>query len=138
MKLIQKIESEQIKTDRAEFNVGDSVRVHTRVHEGEKERVQIFAGLVIARKGAGINENFTVRRISYGEGVERTFPKHAPTIEKIEIENRGRVRRKKLYYLRGRTGKDALAVKPAATPTKAGARAKAPVKKASKKAPVKV
>ncbi len=112
MKLIQQIEAEQFKTDRADFGVGDDVRVHTRIKEGDKERVQVFAGLVIARKGRGMNEQFTVRRISYGEGVERSFPRHSNTIDKIEVTSRGRVRRAKLYYLRGRTGKSALTVKP--------------------------
>jgi large subunit ribosomal protein L19 len=109
--LLKKIESEQSKNQFPPFQVGDSVKVHTRVREGEKERTQIFAGLVIAKKGTGTNASFTVRRISYGEGVERVFPLHSPRIEKVEIERQGRVRRAKLYYLRGRVGKDALAVK---------------------------
>jgi|SRR5580658_7017415 large subunit ribosomal protein L19 len=110
MKLIEKIEGEQLKKH-VSFRVGDSVKVHTRVREGDKERTQVFAGVVIARKGRGLNETFTVRRISYGEGVERVFPLSSPRIEKIEIEREGKVRRAKLFYLRGRKGKEALFVK---------------------------
>ena len=109
--LIKKIESEQLKSEMPAFRVGDTVRVHTRVKEGEKERTQVFAGLVIARKGAGLRAQFTVRRISYGEGVERVFPVNSPRIEKVEVEREGKVRRAKLYYLRGVEGKDALFVK---------------------------
>ena len=108
-KLIEKIEAEQFKQT-TPFNVGDSVKDHTRVKEGEKERTQIFAGVVIARKGRGLNSSFTVRRISYGEGVERIFPIHSPRIEKVEVQKPSRVRRAKLYFLRGRTGKESLAV----------------------------
>jgi large subunit ribosomal protein L19 len=110
MKLIEKIEGEQIKKH-VPFRVGDSVKVHTRVREGDKERVQVFAGIVISHKGRGLNESFTVRRISYGEGVERLFPVNSPRIEKIEVEREGQVRRSKLFYLRGRKGKEALFVK---------------------------
>ena len=110
--ILRTIESEQLKKDRKNFNVGDTVRVHTIVKEGDKERVQIFSGIVIARKGSLINETFTVRRISYGEGVERVFPVHSPRIAKIEVEQEGRVRRSKLYYLRDRKGKEAMFVKP--------------------------
>lgn len=113
MTIIDKIEQEQLKKDVAQFNVGDSVKVHCRVVEGGKERIQIFEGLVIARKGAGINASFTVRKISYGEGVERVFPIHTPRIAKIEVTNRGKVRRAKLHYLRTRVGKRALLVKSA-------------------------
>ena len=109
--LIDKINQEQLKKDVASFNVGDSVRVHTIVKEGEKERVQIFTGIVIARKGTLINATFTVRRISYGEGVERVFPLHSPRIDKIVVENKGSVRRSKLNYLRNRKGKSAMAVR---------------------------
>lgn len=109
--LIEKIESEQFKKEITPFRVGDTIKVHTRVKEGEKERVQIFAGLVIAKKGRGLNTQFTVRRISYGEGVERVFPLHSPIIEKIQVEKRGDVRRAKLYYLRGIEGRDAITVK---------------------------
>jgi len=111
--IIQKIEQEQLKAEVADFNVGDSVKVHCRVVEGGKERIQIFAGLVIARKGSGVNASFTVRKISYGEGVERVFPVHTPRIAKIEVTSRGKVRRAKLHYLRDRVGKRALLVKSA-------------------------
>lgn len=116
--LIEKIESEQFKKDLTPFRVGDTIKVHTRVKEGEKERVQVFAGLVIAKKGRGLNAQFTVRRISYGEGVERIFPLHSPIIEKIQVEKQGDVRRAKLYYLRGIEGRDALSVKELKSPTK--------------------
>ena len=110
-RIIDAIEKEQLKSDRTQFAVGDSVRVHTRVVEGDKERIQIFAGIVIGRKGRGLNETFTVRRISYGEGVERVFPLHSPRIAKIEVEKEGRARRAKLNYLRTRKGKEAMAVR---------------------------
>ena len=111
MSIIAKINQEQMKKDVPAFNVGDSVRVHTIVKEGEKERVQIFTGIVIGRKGTLLSATFTVRRISYGEGVERVFPLHSPRIEKIVVEQAGSVRRSKLNYLRDRTGKAAMAVK---------------------------
>lgn len=104
MKVIEKIESEQMKQKVANFKVGDWVKVSTRVKEGDKERTQVYAGIVIGRKGRGINESFTVRRISYGEGVERVFPIHSPFIEKIVVETPGRARRAKLYHLRGLKG----------------------------------
>ena len=104
MNIINKIEQEQLKADVTPFNVGDTIKVHTRVIEGGKERIQIFQGIVIAKRGSGINEAFTVRKISYGEGVERVFPLHTPRIAKIEVVNRGKVRRAKLHYLRGRIG----------------------------------
>ena len=110
-RIIDVIEKEQQKGDLTPFSVGDSVRVHTRVVEGDKERIQIFAGVVIGRKGQGLNETFTVRRISYGEGVERVFPLHSPRIAKVEVEQQGRARRAKLNYLRGRKGKEATAVR---------------------------
>lgn len=113
MSIINKIEQEQLKTEVAEFNVGDSVKVHTRVVEGGKERLQIFAGIVIAKRGSGVNAAFTVRKISYGEGVERVFPVHTPRIAKIEVVTKGKVRRAKLHYLRSRVGKRALLVKSA-------------------------
>ena len=113
MHIIKKIESEQLKQDVAEFNVGDTVKVHCRVVEGGKERIQIFAGIVLARGGSGVNAAFTVRKISYGEGVERVFPLHTPRIAQIEVVKRGKVRRAKLHYLRGRVGKRALLVKAA-------------------------
>ncbi len=110
-RIIDLIEKEQQKTDVAEFKVGDSVHIHTRVIEGDKERIQIFTGICIGRKGRGLNETFTVRRISYGEGVERVFPTHSPRIAKIEIEKAGKARRAKLNYLRTRKGKEATAVR---------------------------
>ena len=106
-----KIESAQFRKDNAKFNVGDSVKVHTKVVEGDKERIQIFAGVVIGKRGTGLNETFTVRRISYGEGVERIFPFHSPRVDKIEVERQGDVRRAKLTYLRKRIGKGATLVK---------------------------
>jgi large subunit ribosomal protein L19 len=109
--IIDAIEKEQHRSDATPFSVGDSVRVHTRVVEGDKERVQIFAGIVIGRKGRGLNETFTVRRISYGEGVERVFPLHSPRIAKVEVEQKGRARRARLNYLRTRKGKEATAVR---------------------------
>ncbi len=109
--VIDIIDREQQKGDLTPFSAGDTVRVHTRVVEGDKERIQIFAGVVIGRKGRGLNETFTVRRISYGEGVERVFPLHSPRIAKIEVEQQGRVRRAKLNYLRTRKGKEATAVR---------------------------
>ena len=111
MNTINKIESEQFKSEITSFEVGDTIKVHTRVIEGDKERVQIYSGIVIGRKGCGINENFTVRRVSYGEGVERVFPLHSPRIAKIEVERRGAVRRAKLNFLRQRKGKSATTVK---------------------------
>ena len=113
--IVFKISKERVKKDVFPFNVGDSVKVHTKVVEGEKERVQTFSGVVIARKGNGIQESFTVRRISYGEGVERVFPLHSPRIEKVEVEHKGKVRRAKLYYLRKRLGKSAIKVKEQST-----------------------
>src|ERR1041385_1198548 len=109
--LLDKIESEQFRKNPVAFGVGDSVRVHTKVVEGDKERIQVFSGVVIGRRGRGLNSTFTVRRISYGEGVERVFPEHSPRVEKIEIERQGSVRRAKLTYLRKRIGKGAVAVK---------------------------
>ncbi len=109
--VLQQIESEHFRKEPLVFSVGDTVRVHTRVIEGEKERTQIFSGIVIGRRGRGINETFTVRRISYGEGVERVFPVHSPRVEKVEIERHGAVRRAKIHYLRKRIGKAAMLVK---------------------------
>ena len=111
MSIIAKINQEQMKKDVTKFNVGDSVRVHTRVVEGDKERIQIFTGIVIGRKGTLIDATFTVRRISYGEGVERVFPLHSPKIAKVEVETAGTARRAKLNYLRTRKGKEATAVR---------------------------
>jgi len=109
--VIDVIEKEQQKSEVTPFSVGDSVRVHTRVVEGDKERIQIFGGIVIGRKGRGLNETFTVRRISYGEGVERVFPLHSPRVARVEVEQQGRARRAKLNYLRTRKGKEATAVR---------------------------
>lgn len=109
--IIKDITAAQVKNATAPFKVGDGVRVHTKVREGDKERVQVFAGVVIAHKGSGIHETFTVRRISYGEGVERVFPVNSPNIEKIEIERESEPGKARLYYLRDRTGKAAMAVK---------------------------
>jgi len=111
MNIIDTLAKEQQKTDVTKFKVGDGVRVHTRVREGDKERIQIFAGIVIGRKGTGINQTFTVRRISYGEGVERVFPVHSPRIAKVEVEKQGKARRAKLNYLRTRKGKEATSVR---------------------------
>ena len=103
--IIKKIEAEQLKENAPEFNVGDTVKVYAKIKEGNRERIQIFEGTVIARKGGGISETFTVRRVSYGVGVEKTFPIHSPHVEKVETVRRGKVRRAKLYYLRDRVGK---------------------------------
>jgi large subunit ribosomal protein L19 len=109
--LLKKIESEQFRKDDSKFAVGDSVKVHTKVIEGDKERIQIFSGVIIGKRGTGLNETFSVRRISYGEGVERVFPLHSPRVEKVEVERQGAVRRAKLTYLRKRLGKGATLVK---------------------------
>ena len=109
--IIKEISSAQIKKDTPAFRVGDGVKVHTKVREGDKERIQIFSGIVIALKGHGIHETFTVRRISYGEGVERVFPVNSPMIEKIEVDRESEPMKARLYYLRGRTGKAAMAIK---------------------------
>ncbi|HYT31704.1 MAG TPA: 50S ribosomal protein L19 [Thermoanaerobaculia bacterium] len=101
------VEKPMLKSDVPRFAPGDSVRVHVKVREGEKERIQVFAGVVIARRGGGSRETFTVRKISSGIGVERIFPLHSPVIDRIEVERQGSVRRAKLYYLRGRKGKAA-------------------------------
>lgn len=106
-KLIQDVTKEQLKTDLPAFRPGDTVRVHVKVVEGSRERIQVFEGVVIKRRGAGISETFTVRKVSYGVGVERTFPVHSPKIAKIEVARRGKVRRAKLYYLRKLRGKAA-------------------------------
>ncbi len=107
MNLIDVIEQEEMKDEVAEFNPGDTVKVHARVEEGGKERIQIFEGVVIAKKGTGIRETFTVRKISFGIGVERIFPIHSPKVEKVELVKEGDVNRAKLYYLRDRKGKAA-------------------------------
>lgn len=107
MDLIREITQQYLKTDIPEFRAGDTVRVHVRLKEGEKERIQVFEGLVIARKHGGISETFTVRKMSSGVGVERVFPLHSPSVAKIEVIRLGRVRRAKLYYIRSRRGKAA-------------------------------
>ncbi|MDO5534176.1 MAG: 50S ribosomal protein L19 [Propionibacteriaceae bacterium] len=106
-KLVAEVSAAQIRSDVPTFRAGDSVKVHVKVVEGNRSRIQVFAGVVIARNGSGITEAFTVRKVSFGTGVERTFPLHSPIIEKIEVERRGDVRRGKLYYLRGLRGKAA-------------------------------
>lgn len=104
---ISLVEQKFMKQDLPEFRAGDTIKVHVRVKEGSRERIQIFEGVVIARKHGGLSETFTVRKISAGIGVERIFPLHCPSVEKIEVKRLGRVRRAKLYYLRGRSGKSA-------------------------------
>lgn len=111
MDIIRAIEQEQLRKDLPKFNVGDTVRVHVKVKEGSRERIQVFEGIVLKRQNGSIRETFTVRRISYGVGVERTFPVHSPIIDKIEVIRRGKVRRAKLYYLRKKVGKAATKVK---------------------------
>jgi len=113
MNVLEKIQQEQIRSDLVPFKVGDAVKVHTRIKEGDRERIQVFAGLVINKQNRGVQETFTVRRISYGEGVERVFPTNSPFIQKIEVERAGNVHRAKLYYLRGRIGKTATKVEEA-------------------------
>jgi len=110
MNVIEKIQQEQLRQDLVPFKVGDAVKVYSRIKEADRERVQIFSGIVINKQGRGIAETFTVRRISYGEGVERVFPLHSPFIQKIEVERSGSVRSAKLYYLRKRVGKTATKV----------------------------
>ena len=105
--LIEDITKEQLRDDLPEFYPGDNVRVHARIVEGDRERIQIFEGVVIKKRGAGISESYTVRKISNGVGVERTFPLHTPRVAQIEVTRRGRVRRAKLYYLRSRQGRAA-------------------------------
>lgn len=107
MDIIKAIENEQLRTDLPVLSIGDYVRVHLKVKEGNRERIQVFEGTVIAKKGEGLKETFTVRRISYGVGVERILPVHSPNIAQIEVVRKGRIRRAKLYYLRNRTGKAA-------------------------------
>jgi large subunit ribosomal protein L19 len=107
MNLVQAITQEQLRKDLPSFRPGDTLKVHVKVIEGSRERIQIFEGVVISRRGGGISETFTVRKVSYGVGVERTFPLHTPKIDKIEVARKGKVRRAKLYYLRGLRGKAA-------------------------------
>lgn len=115
MNKLEQIQNEQVRTDIATFEVGDTVKVHTRVIEGGKERIQIFAGIVIGIKGSGAGKSFTVRKLSYGEGVERVFPYNTPRIASVEVVKQGSVRRAKLNYLRDRIGKKAVQVKELAT-----------------------
>ena len=105
MNIIESLTNDQIRTDLPEFNIGDTIKVHVKIKEGDKERIQVFEGTVIAKKHGGIQATFTVRRLSYGVGVERTFPVNSPKIDKIDVVRRGKVRRAKLYYLRDRVGK---------------------------------
>ena len=107
MDILKTFTEQYIRKDALEFNIGDTVKVHVKVKEGTRERIQLFEGTVIAKKHGGINESFTVRRISYGVGVERVFPVNCPSVAKVEIVRKGKVRRAKLYYLRGRVGKAA-------------------------------
>ena len=105
MNIIESLTNDQLRTDLPAFNIGDTIKVHVKIKEGDKERIQVFEGTVIAKKHGGIQETFTVRRLSYGVGVERTFPVNSPKIDKIDVVRRGKVRRAKLYYLRDRVGK---------------------------------
>lgn len=107
MDILRQVTEEQLRQDVPDFRPGDTLRVHVKVKEGNRERIQVFEGVVIKRRGGGISETFTVRKVSYGVGVERTFPLHSPKLDKIEVVRRGRVRRAKLYYLRNLTGKAA-------------------------------
>lgn len=107
MEKIQQIEKEQMRLDHPDFGPGDNVKVHVKIKEGEKERIQVFQGVVISKRKGNTNATFTVRKVSYGVGVERIFPLHSPALDKIEVITRGRVRRAKIYYLRKRKGKAA-------------------------------
>lgn len=107
MNIIKALELEQLKENITDFNVGDTIKVHYKIKEGNRERIQVFEGTVLKRQGGSIRETFTVRKISYGVGVERTFPLHSPKIELVEVVRKGKVRRAKLFYLRERTGKAA-------------------------------
>ncbi len=107
MNILEQITQEQIRTDLPKFNIGDTIRIYVKIIEGSRERIQMFEGTVIKKNHGGIQETFTVRRVSYGVGVERTFPMNSPKIDKIEVTRRGKVRRAKLYYLRDRVGKAA-------------------------------
>ena len=107
MNIMDKINVSQCKTNITDFKVGDAIKVYSKIKEGDSERIQVFAGTVIARRGSGIQETFTVRRIAFGQGMERIFPLHSPRIDKIEVDRRGKVRRAKLYFLREKVGKAA-------------------------------
>lgn len=130
MNIGELVETEQKKASVPEFNVGDTVRVHVKIVEGERERVQVFEGIVIGRRGAGTGKTFTVRRITFGEGVERIFPLHSPRVENVEVVRYGKVRRSKLYYLRKRVGK-AARVRRGMGPKKARIRDEEPGKSGS-------
>lgn len=120
MNIIDLVEKEQMRTDLPEFSIGDTVKVHFRIVEGGRERIQVFEGIVIGRKGKGVRETFTVRKVAFGISVERVFPVHSPKIEKIEVAVHGKVRRAKLYYLRGKIGKKSrVKTRKTARPTKA-------------------
>ena len=105
--IIKNIEAEQLKAEAPQFSVGDTVKVHVRIKEGDKSRIQVFEGTVIAKKHGGISETFTVRRVAHGCGIERVFPLHSPVVDRVEVIRKGKVRRAKLYYLRDRVGKAA-------------------------------
>ena len=107
MDLVKVLSEQQLKSDLPELKIGDTVKVHAKIKEGNRERIQVFEGIIIAKKHAGVNQTVTVRRISYGVGVEKTFPVHSPNVAKFEVVRNGKVRRAKLYYLRGRVGKAA-------------------------------
>lgn len=107
MDALKTMVNDQLKSEMPKFGIGDTVRVHVKIKEGDRERIQMFEGTVISRRGGGISESFTVRRVAYGCGVERVFPIHSPNVAKVEVVSRGKVRRSKLYYLRGRVGKAA-------------------------------
>ncbi len=111
MQKLKNVEEKHLKKDAPQFEIGDTVDVHFTIKEENKSRIQVFNGLVIAKKGASVSKNFTVRRISHGEGVERIFPLNSPLVDKVVVKKRGKVRRAKLYYLRGMTGKKATKVK---------------------------
>lgn len=139
--LLAKVQKPHLKAKIPEFDIGDQVDVHQRILEGQKERIQIFSGTVISRRGSGLSEMFTVRRIVQGEGVERTFPLHSPRIAKVEVKRTGRVRRAKLYYLRDRVGKATRlkerkkgAAETASAETKAAAKAKGKAKREAESA----
>ena len=107
MNLVELVEQPYLKSDIPAFRIGDTVKVHVKIREGDRERIQVFEGTVIARKGSGVSETFTVRRLSFGVGIERVFPIHSPNVAKVDVIRHGRVRRAKLYYLRDRVGKAA-------------------------------
>ncbi len=123
MNIIDVVENEQLKTDLPEFSPGDTVKVHLKVVEGDRERIQVFEGVVLGRKGKGIRETFTVRKIAFGISVERVFPVHSPKVQKIEVVTLGKVRRAKLYYLRGKVGKKSrVKTRRATRPNEAGSK----------------